>query len=230
MDIEMKNKTQLSMPPVVEPTYKATLSTKDDGVTKVLKVGFGRSAQNDEIVRDAVEAVREIVRSGELNGRNVVINGPASIPVAAALAHELMHVAKTVSVFDPKLNADIVSISHDPVVTVGRKVEAEQSAYRIENVGEKDGILTLKIGFGRSADNDEIVADALTALEPILKAGLTFGKVVLLNGPASLPVATALAAKLAHISKAVAAFDPKLNRGVVAIAHGSDYKVGDLIG
>lgn len=213
----------------IDPTYKIDLSTREDG-SALLKVGFGRQAQNDEIVRDAVARVREIVLSGELNGKDVTINGPASLPVAVALAHELGHVTKSVRVFDPKLNTDIVSISHDPSVSVGKKVDAPEKAYRVEIGGEKDGILTLKIGFGRQAQNDEIVADALDALKAIGDTGVTHGKVVLLNGPASLPVAAALGYKLAHISKAVAAFDPKLNKGVIAISHGPDHQVGDLIG
>ena len=212
-----------------EAAYNMELSTRGDGV-KVLKVGFGRPAQNDELVREAVQKVRDIAMSGEIYAKDVVINGPASLPVAMALAHELGHVAKSVRVFDPKLNTDIVSVSHDPSGSVGKKIDAQEPAYHIEVEGEKDGVLTLKIRFGRPTQNDEIVYDALAALKPIVDGGLTYGKVVLLHGPASLPVAAALGYKLAHICKAVAAFDPKINKGVIAIAHDSDYSVGDLIG
>lgn len=212
-----------------DSTFKIDLSTSEDG-SALLKVGFARPAQNDEVVRDAVARVREIVLSGELNAKDVTINGPASFPVAVALAHELGHVTKSVRVFDPKLKRDIVSISHDPSVSVGKKVDAPEKAYHVEIGVEKDGILTLRIGFGRQAPNDEVVADALDALKVIVDTGVTNGKVVLLDGPVSLPVAAALGYKLAHISKAVAAFDPKLNKGVIAISHGPDHQVGDLIG
>jgi CRISPR-associated protein Csx3 len=174
--------------------------------------------------------IGEIVLSGELNGKHVAINGPASVPVAVAIGHKLGHVAMSVSVFDPKLDRNIVSISYDPDVSVGRKVEATEKAYHIEVGGEEDGILTLKINFGRQARNDEIIADASEELKSIVETGATYGKVVVLNGPASLPVAVALGYKLAHISKAVAAYDPKLDKAVVAISHDSDYQVGDLIG
>jgi CRISPR-associated protein Csx3 len=38
-----------------------------------------------------------------------------------------------------------------------------------------------------------------------------------------------LAHKLAHLYQAVACFDPKLSKYVVAIAHGNKFTVGDLI-
>ena len=49
------------------------------------------------------------------------------------------------------------------------------------------------------------------------------------NGPASLPVAMVLCHKLAHRYQAVACFDPKLSKYVVAISHGGKYAVGDLL-
>jgi CRISPR-associated protein Csx3 len=58
---------------------------------------------------------------------------------------------------------------------------------------------------------------------------LAGGEVIRVNGPASLPVAMVLAHKLAHLYQAVACFDPKLGKYVVAIAHGDKYAVGDLV-
>jgi CRISPR-associated protein Csx3 len=79
----------------------------------VLKVGFGSPAQNDEIVRDAVARLEEMVKAGELDGGKLIkISGPASIPVAVAIAHGVNHLYETVAVFDPKLGKYVVAVSH----------------------------------------------------------------------------------------------------------------------
>jgi len=89
---------------------------------------------------------------------------------------------------------------------------------------------TLKIGFGSPAQNFQIVKDAETRLNEMIASGvLKGGEVIRVNGPASLPVAMMLAHKLAHLYQAVACFDPKLSKYVVAIAHGDKFTVGDLI-
>ena len=80
---------------------------------EVLKVGFGEPAQNDQIVKDAVERLDEMVSTGELAGGPVLkINGPASLPVAIAIAHAVSHLYEVVAVFDPKLGKYVVSVSH----------------------------------------------------------------------------------------------------------------------
>lgn len=89
---------------------------------------------------------------------------------------------------------------------------------------------TLKIGFGSPAQNDQIVRDAEARLDEMAKSGeIAGGEVIRVNGPASLPVAMVLAHKLAHLYQAVACFDPKLSKYVVAIAHGGKHAVGDLL-
>jgi len=96
------------------------------------------------------------------------------------------------------------------------------------NTSVVDGIL--KIGFGAPAQNDQIVKDTESGLDSLISSGaLGGGEVIRVNGPASLPVAMVLAHKLAHLYQAVACFDPKLSKYVVAIAHGDKYAVGDLL-
>jgi len=93
------------------------------------------------------------------------------------------------------------------------------------NVTREDNNV-LKLSFGAPAQNDQIVRDAVAAVKAL---GLEGGKVVKFNGPASLPVAIAIAHEVAHIYGAVAAFDPKLGKYVVAVSHDPDFAVGDLI-
>ena len=79
----------------------------------IMRVGFGVPAQNDEIVRDAVARLAEMVKTGELSGGKLIkINGPASLPVAVAIAHAVAHLYETVAVFDPKLGKYVVAVSH----------------------------------------------------------------------------------------------------------------------
>lgn len=93
---------------------------------------------------------------------------------------------------------------------------------------EKDN--TLKISFGDPAQNDQIVKDATRLLHEMIKTGqITGGEIIRIHGPASLPVAMVLAHGLSHLYQAVACYDPKLTKYVVAIAHGDKYKVGDLV-
>lgn len=89
---------------------------------------------------------------------------------------------------------------------------------------------TLKIGFGSPAQNDQIVRDAETRLNEMVASNeLSGGAVLRVNGPASLPVAMVIAHAVGHLYGAVACFDPKLAKYVVAISHNPDFTVGDLI-
>ena len=96
------------------------------------------------------------------------------------------------------------------------------------NITLADGVL--KVGFGSPAQNDQIVRDAVARLDEMTKAGeLAGGKLIKINGPASLPVACVLAHAVGHLYAAVGVFDPKLGKYVVAVSHDPDLTVGDLI-
>lgn len=87
----------------------------------------------------------------------------------------------------------------------------------------------LRVGFGEPAQNDRIVQDAYRRLEEMIKTGeLPGGKLIKINGPASLPVAAVLIHALSHRYETVAIYDPKLGKYVVAITHGNKY-LGQLV-
>jgi len=92
---------------------------RSDGLS-VVHLKFGEPANNDVIVPAAVEAIRGLALPG---GKGVLFNGPASIPVAMALAHEVSHIYQIVAVFDPKLARYVVAISHSPGFSVGDLIE-----------------------------------------------------------------------------------------------------------
>lgn len=99
------------------------------------------------------------------------------------------------------------------------------ATYRIAIEGN-----VLKVAFGDPAQNDQIVRDATARLDEMVKDGtLAGGSVIRVNGPASLPVAMAIAHVIGHLYEVVACFDPKLAKYVVAVSHGTAYRPGDLI-
>jgi len=83
----------------------------------------------------------------------------------------------------------------------------------------------LKVGFGEAAGNDVIVRDAELALKALGEIG---GKLCLINGPASLPVAFVIAHGVCHLFGAVACFDPKIGGYITCVTHG-DIELGTII-
>ena len=88
----------------------------------------------------------------------------------------------------------------------------------------------LRIGFGVPANNDVIVRDVAERLEELRVSGeLEAGRLVKVDGPASLPVAMVLADKLSDLFDVIACFDPKMSRYVVVISRDPTRAVGTLI-
>lgn len=97
--------------------------------------------------------------------------------------------------------------------------------YQIELQGN-----VLKVGFGEPAQNDQIVKDAAARLAELVDKGeLKGGKLLKINGPASLPAAFVLTHGVSHLYGAIAVWDPKLSKYVVAISRNPDYPFASLI-
>lgn len=91
---------------------------------EVMRVGFGKLASNDVIVRDVVESLQDLKAEKILSGGPILkINGAASLPVAVAIAHEVTHLYGAVAVFDPKLQMYCVAVSHFPAYEVGDLID-----------------------------------------------------------------------------------------------------------
>lgn len=91
----------------------------------VLRLAFGEPEGNNQIVLDAVKRLDEMEKKGELGGGGVILlNGPASLPVAVAIAHTIAHRFSAVGVFDPKLNGYVVAVSHDREHELGSIISA----------------------------------------------------------------------------------------------------------
>ncbi len=89
----------------------------------LLTIGFGSDqTSNDNIVRQAREKISGI--KSQFEGLEVLkVNGPASLPVAMMLAHEVSHIVQSVACYDPKLGKYVVAVSHSPLYTVGDLVD-----------------------------------------------------------------------------------------------------------
>lgn len=104
------------------------------------------------------------------------------------------------------------------------------STYHIEL---EDDVLRVK--FGTPATGDQIIRDAAARLdEMIASEEIKGGRLLKIDGPASLPVCYLIAHKISHLYSAIAIFDPKIGRKgyktfITAISHTPAYKVGELI-
>lgn len=93
----------------------------------------------------------------------------------------------------------------------------------------------LKVKFGKPANGDQIVRDAAAQLDEMIASGkLSGGKLLKIDGPASLPVCYLIAHKISHLYSAIAIFDPKIGREgyktfITAVSHSPAYKIGEII-
>lgn len=96
-------------------SYNAEIVNNADGVVTV-QLSFGEPAQNDRIVKDAIQAIAILSLEG---GKGIKLNGPCSVPAAIAIGHAVAHLFGFVAFFDPKLHQFVVCVSHDPAVRPG---------------------------------------------------------------------------------------------------------------
>jgi hypothetical protein len=66
---------------------------------------------------DAMQAIHRLQLGG---GKGIYIDGPMTLPIAAAYSHLLSHLYGFVAVFDPKLRGFVVAVSHSPEVELGQ--------------------------------------------------------------------------------------------------------------
>lgn len=104
--------------------------------------------------------------------------------------------------------------------------EQNMTTYNINIEKDKKGDTVLRLSFGNPAPNNQIVLDAIKRLDELDIGG---GTLVKLNGPASLPVAIAIAHHIMHKFSYIGVYDPKLDMYVIVVAHGPEHKIGELI-
>lgn len=65
-----------------------------------------------ELVSDCKAEIRNLIASGVLYGKDIKLNGRLTTGMALCLGHELAHVTKSISVFDPKENSYVLCVKH----------------------------------------------------------------------------------------------------------------------
>lgn len=104
------------------------------------------------------------------------------------------------------------------------------STYHINLEGD-----VLRVRFGTPANGDQIVRDAAARLNELMESGeIKGGRLLKIDGPASLPVCYLIAHQISHLYSVIAIFDPKIGRKgyktyITAITHTPAYKLGELI-
>lgn len=89
----------------------------------------------------------------------------------------------------------------------------------------------LTIGFDATdpQTNAEMVRDVDSRLTEMISSSNIQGELLLITGPASLPIACVLSHRLSHLFGAIGIFDPKLEGYVISISHSPNYKLGEII-
>jgi CRISPR-associated protein Csx3 len=225
--------------------YKMTnsFSMKPDfmGEFLVLEVGFNMNVRTtgDKVLKDAMAGLHGLdLGSGSIIG----INGRCSLLAAAAMSQNLKERFDTVAFWNPTLSTYLVGVSENPEVPPGSLISTDGivsspaagigDSYLIKRVNDSsDGATILSIGFNPEigADPGQVLVDAIAALD---KVDLKGGKLVKLNGMASLPIIASLTDRLSRNYDAIAVYDPKIpgdEKYVITHTKTREYTFGEKI-
>ncbi|MBC6434188.1 CRISPR-associated protein Csx3, partial [Nostoc sp. HG1] len=93
----------------------------------------------------------------------------------------------------------------------------------------------LKVRFGKPANGDQVIRDAAVRLDEMMASGeLSGGKILKIDGPASVAVSYLIAHKVSQLYGVIAVFDPKIGRRgyktfITTVSQTPAYKIGELI-
>jgi len=78
----------------------------------ILTVTLPEGKTQSQLVADCKTEIKALILTGATYGKDVKINGRLTTGMALCLGHELAHVSKSVSIFDPKENAYVQCVKH----------------------------------------------------------------------------------------------------------------------
>lgn len=78
----------------------------------VMYIELPQGCTQAELVSAAKTEVKALIESGAVYGKSIKLNGRLTTGMALMLGHELAHVTKSVSIFDPKENDYVLCITH----------------------------------------------------------------------------------------------------------------------
>jgi hypothetical protein len=86
------------------------IQTNEEAKNMVLNIYLPQGKTMKEINNEAKEELHTITT--KFHGYNVYVTGRCTTALAMLLGHELAHVCKSVSIFDPKENQYVTVIKH----------------------------------------------------------------------------------------------------------------------
>ncbi len=78
----------------------------------ILRIELPQGLRQDQLIDRARKEIQSHIKEGKLYGVSLKINGRCTTGMALMLGHELSHICKDISIFDPKENAYIKTITH----------------------------------------------------------------------------------------------------------------------
>lgn len=98
----------------------STFSLDIDQGLMSIEYDASKPSENDVIVKEITHQLTNLTETGKLTGGELLkINGKQTLPMAFAIAHHVSHLYGAISVFDPKLQQYVVTISHSPKYRLG---------------------------------------------------------------------------------------------------------------
>jgi CRISPR-associated protein Csx3 len=233
----------------MEDTQTSFLINLKSPILLEAKINQQISVDNDRLVIDASAQLDRLINTGSLGGgKFLAVSGRCSLPVGYLIATRLGHIYGAIAVEDPKLPENgkpryFVAISHSTDYCVGDIVELDDDKVKIVSyikdakkdtdtffVKLEEDVLQVDFNQLQPAQNDLLVRDACARLAELVSSKvLTGGELLKINGPASLIVSYAIAHKVCHLFKAIAVFDPKMDRYVVTKTDTSNYPLGKTL-
>ena len=96
----------------INAMYKLFNLKEEDNNVSVLYVTLPEGRTMAELTRECSEQIRDVIMEKRVFGRDIRVYGRITTSMAMVLGHELCHVARSVSMFDPKENEYVECIKH----------------------------------------------------------------------------------------------------------------------
>ena len=92
--------------------YKLFNLKEEDNNVSVLYVTLPEGRTMAELTKECSGQIRDVIMEKRVFGRDIRVFGRITTSMAMVLGHELCHVARSVSMFDPKENEYVECIKH----------------------------------------------------------------------------------------------------------------------
>ena len=224
---------------------------KLEGNTLEVNLNKEFDVPGDRLIRDARSQLQALIAAGRLTGGSLLkINGSTSLAIGYLLAHELGHLYQIIAVCDPRLQVEkqnryVVVISYVDEYNVGDIIECNDTEVitvaTVTPNSKEDSTFSanvegdiLKVDCIRTNGN-QIAIDASARIKELIASGqLRGGKLIRINGKATLLSSYVIASLLGHLYSAIAVYDPKIcdvgiDRYIVALSHGSGMAIGSIL-